>query len=403
MIRSKTIGILCLVVTVARFALDSYIPALPKIATYFECTGSNAQLTLTIYLLGLGGSQFFYGPLSDRFGRRKVLLGGLTLFILSGIMCTLAHSLSFLIFSRLLSGIGAGAGSTLSRAIISDIHQDDHDIAKAWGQVTSTIMLSLMIAPIIGGYVEISYGWRYVFLISTVYASCAFLILFLWLPETKLHHDYNALKVKVLIRSYVYLLKNTQFISYIICSTLAFSGVLLYFQLSPFLLIDHIGLLPSTYGWLCLLVAGGYVSAAFIVNRFADKVGVHRLLGIGIMLLILGGSMMLIGKYLGYFNTYSIVFPSVIYITGARIVSANATAGSLSFAKNMSGYTSALAGGLQMIGASLISYLITQFPSRSQLALALVFLSTGGLSNLIFNQVIIKRCVKKQGLSFHTG
>ena len=140
---------------------------------------------MTYYLFGLGISQLFYGPLSDRFGRRKVILFGFLIFIFSGFMCIASNSVSFLIFARFLSGIGAGAGASISRAIVSDIYRGKA-ISNAWSTITSSLMLSIMVAPVIGGYVEDSLGWRYNFILSECYSIIVFLILFFFYARNKL-------------------------------------------------------------------------------------------------------------------------------------------------------------------------------------------------------------------------
>lgn len=386
---NKIIVILCLTVTVGRFTLDSYFPSLPSIAHFFDSTTSNTQLTLTLYLLGFGMSQFIYGPLSDRFGRRKVMLSGFLIFILSGVLCTFSNSLAFLIFSRLLGGIGAGAGSTLSRAIVSDTYEGIN-IAKAWAYITTSLMLSLMIAPVIGGYIQDLLGWRYNFFISTLYATLIFLILFLFLPETNLKLNDNALKIKTMIHNYLNLLTHAQFIGYILCSTLAFSGLVIYFQLSPFIFINKIGLSPLTYGWLSLFIANSYLVGGLIVNNFTEKLGMHRMLLIGMSLLICGGIIMLLCASAGYLNITTILGPSIICVIGSRIIIPNAMAGSLSYFKHIAGYASALSGGIQMMGSAFISYIVAQFHQETQLLLALVFIVNGAISIIILNLLVIK-------------
>lgn len=386
---NKTLIILCLTVTVGRFALDSYLPSLPAIAHYFNGTNSAAQLTLTFYLLGFGLSQFVYGPLSDRFGRRKIMLLGFFIFVLSSILCTVSTSLTFLILARLLGGIGAGAGSTLSRAVVSDMYEGIN-IAKAWAYVTTSLMVSLMIAPVIGGYIQDVFGWRYNFLISTLYASLIFLILFIFLPETNLKLDNSALKIKKVMHNYFSLLTHAQFIGYIFCSTLAFSGLVIYFQLSPFLFINKLGLLPSQYGWLSLFIASSYVAGGFIVNRFSEKMGIHRMLTLGMLLLVFGGVVMLLCSAANYLNIITVLGPSIICVIGSRIVIPNAMAGSLSYFKYIAGYASAVSGGIQMVGSALISYLIAQFHQEAQLTLSLVFIINGIISIVILNLLIIK-------------
>jgi Bcr/CflA subfamily drug resistance transporter len=389
--KSKIIAILCLTVTVGRFALDSYLPSLPFITRYFASTHTEAEMTLTLYLLGFGLSQFIYGPLSDFYGRRNVMILGFCIFTVSSFMCLLSPSIHFLIFSRFLSGIGAGASSTLSRAIISDIYTGV-DLAKAWSKVTTSLMVSLIIAPVCGGYIQISFGWRYNFLISTLYALVVLFIIAYWLPETKSKENPSNFKFSIILKKYYFLLKQLKFIAYIGCSALTFSGLTIYFQLSPFLLIDQLGLSARDYGWASLVIAFSYVFSGIILNKYMnDVITMHKMMLSGFFLLVLGGCTMYIFTWFQPLSVYSVLLPSLLYVVGARIVIPSATAGSLSFSKKFSGIVAAITGGLQMLISSVISCLVAHSNLEFIQLLLMTFTINGICALLIFYFFIFSR------------
>lgn len=385
---NKLILLLCLTASAGRFVLDCYLPSLPIIVKYFGSSDSLGQLTLTCYFFGFGITQFIYGPLSDIFGRRRIMLLGILILMISCILCTLSNSMIMLIISRFFAGFGAGAGSTLSRAIVADSFQEA-DIVKMWSRVTSSMMISLMIAPILGGYIQEIFGWRYNFLFSTIYVTIVLVVLYSFLPETI--SEKKSLSIKEIFGQYIYLLTHSEFMGYILCSTISFIGISIYFQLSSFIFIENIGWSPSKYGWLTLCLAISYLISGTFVNHFVKKLGIRLMMTIGISLLLVGGTLMLCFMLLGNVNLLTIFAPSILYFIGARIVIPNATAGGLSASKTTNGIAASLTGGTQMISCSVISYLVAQTPYTPHLTLACVFVMSGLLSFTISNTMITKK------------
>lgn len=379
----QIILLLCLIVIVGRFALDSYLPSITSIMQDFSESTINIQLTLTLYFIGFGFSQFIYGPISDSFGRRKTIMVGCVIFLIGGFICTFATSLLMLILGRFISGVGAGAGSTLSRAIISDIYTGQN-IAKAWSYITTSLILSLMIAPVTGGYIQELLGWKYNFLIPTIYGAIILILVYLFLPETNTKFNNNCLNLKVIIYNYYSLFTNYKFMGYNLCSTLAYSGILIYFQLSSLLIMGKMGLSPIIYGKLSIFIAFSYFAGGMIVNLSIHKISMKCLLLTGIILQILSGGFLFISIFFAWFNLYSLLISVILYTIGARVIIPNATAGSLSFAKNTIGYACALMGGVQMLGGALISYCVMHLQFSLQISLALIFLTIGILSIIIF-------------------
>lgn len=372
----KIILILCLISSLGRFVLDSYLPSLPAISNYFNISDAHTQFTLTIYLLGFSISQLVYGPLSDRYGRRNVILCGMTIFLIGSFVCAIASSPSILLFSRFVTGVGAGACGVLNRAIASDCFKGA-EFSKAWSYTTTTLVLTLIIAPVLGGYIQDSFGWRANFILATLFVCSVFFIVLRFLPETNVNSSTQTIKLHAIMKTYYKILISRTFLMCTLCYTLAFSGLIVYFQVSPLLYMNVFGLTATQYGWSSLIIAGSYLVGGILVNKLARVIAIQQLLFIGTLLLVGGGVIMLLEYCFNHVSLYTVLLPSSIYVIGARIVIPNAIAGSMEEFRHLSGSSSALIGCIQMLGSSLISVLIANFEYDTPFPLGIFFTMLG--------------------------
>lgn len=375
----KIIGILCLISSLGRFVLDSYLPSLPAIGTHFSISDATTQLTLTVYLLGFSISQLIYGPLSDLHGRRIVILIGLVIFLSGCFVCSVATSPGVLLISRFITGSGAGACGVLNRAIASDCFEGV-DFSRAWSYTTTTLVLTLIFAPLLGGIVQEEFGWRANFKVATFFVAFVLLIILKFLPETNSTLDRPRINQQSILRSYYRIMLSPTFILCTLCYTLAFSGLIIYFQVSPLLYINVFGLTPTQYGLSSMVIASSYLTGGILVNKLVSYIGIRQLLFLGTCLLISGGAIMLIPVCLHHVSLITVLLPSTIYVIGARIVIPNAIAGSMDEFKHIRGSCSALIGCIQMLGSALISLAITKFSYTSPFPLAFFFTCLGAMS-----------------------
>lgn len=396
--QTKILILLCLMVTVGRFALDSYLPSLPAIMQYFHTSSAQTQLTLTTFLVGFATSQLIYGALSDRYGRRKIILSGFTLFLAGLLLCSIATSMTFLLIARFIAGIGAGVSSSLKRAVASDIFQDI-ELAKASANQSNAVLITILIAPVIGGYVQAYYGWRANFLLSFSYAAIIFSLLYKYLPDTRSDkHELHLLTLSNIFKNYISVLKYTPFITNVTYSTCAFTGMVIYSQVSAFLLIDTLHQSASTFGWLTTLIAISYLLAGVIVNRANKILGMQRLIAIGIILLCSAGVILLIESQFNILTINSLIVPALIYILGARIIIPNAMARSISPFPSIAGYASALISVIQTLGAALGSFIISRYyyPNLLPIAVAFILLSVISLSVfIIYESELLRGSLKR--------
>src|SRR3990167_2077593 len=375
--RFKIILIICLISSLSRFVLDIYLPSLPAISQYFLIPDSSTQLTLTMYLLGFSLSQLIYGPLSDRYGRRYVIISGIAIFLIGNIICSIATQHLVLLLARFIAGVGAGACGVLNRAIASDYFQGP-ELSRAWSYTTTTLVITLIVAPVLGGYMQEKFGWRSNFMLATFFIFIVFFIVLKFLPETRYNTtQHSSFKLQQIFQNYYHILTAPTFILCTLSYTLAFSGLIAYFQISPLLLINIFGLTPSQYGWSSLIIAGSYLIGGLLVNTLANYVSMRCLLILGAILLISGGAMMLVAYFFQYKNLVSILIPSAIYVIGARIIIPNALAGAMQDFRHLGGSSSALIGSIQMLGSAFVSYIITNFDYANPSFLAYIFIILG--------------------------
>lgn len=365
--------LLCLISSAGRFVIDSYLPSLPSIKYELALNDALAQMTLTIYLLGFGFSQLFYGPLSDCFGRRKVLVFGMCIFLIGNILCANANSGTALLLARLVAGAGAGACGVLNRAIASDCFQGPA-FAKAWSYTTTVLVLTLIFAPLMGGYIQEWQGWTGNFTACSIFIAVVLVTVLILLPETNPHVGKYKHGIKQTLIQYRTALTTFHFLVPTLAYMFAFSGLIAYFQISPLLLIGQYDWTPVMYGWSSLAIALSYLLGGSIVQRWVSTVGVNAMLRYGLMISLAGGFLLMIAGLWFSDSAGLIVVCSSVYVLGARLVIPNASALAMGCSVVSKGCASALVGAIQMLGAVLLGGLMAQFSTSTAEPLAVFFI-----------------------------
>ena len=225
---------------------DFYLPALPAIARALHTDSAGAQLTLSVYLLGFGAGQLLVGPLSDRFGRRPVMLWGMLVFLLSTLACVFAESLAVLVGARLLQAFGACAGPVLGRAVVRDLY-GPAESARMLSHVSTATALAPLLAPLFGGWLTAAWGWRATFVALTVYALMLMLAVWLLLKETNRHPDAHAMRPARMWANYRTLLADPVYRSALLIGCGAFAALFAFISGSPFVFIERYGIAPRAF------------------------------------------------------------------------------------------------------------------------------------------------------------
>lgn len=379
--------LLCLISSAGRFVIDSYLPSLPSIKYELSLNDALVQMTLTVYLLGFGLSQLFYGPLSDYFGRRKVLILGMGIFLMGNILCANADSGKSLLLARLVAGVGAGSCGVLNRVIASDCFEGAA-FAKAWSYTTTVLVLTLIFAPLMGGYIQEWQGWSGNFTACSIFIAVVLAVTLVLLPETNPHVGKHKHGFKKTLLHYKTALLSFHFLVPTLAYMFAFAGLIAYFQISPLLLIGHYNWTPVEYGWSSLAIALSYLLGCNIVQRWVHRLGISAMLRYGLIVSLVGGILLMLSYFFLNESTWLVVACSSIYVLGARLVIPNASALAMACSVAPKGCTSALVGAIQMLGAVLLGGFIAQFSTNTAEPLAIFFIciSSIGLLLCFFNQ-----------------
>lgn len=364
-------------------ATDIYLPSMPAIAKSFAAHSTSIQLTITVYLFGFGYSQLLYGPLSDSYGRRLVVLGGLMIITLASLLCTLAPSIDLLILARFLQGAGAGSGTVMARAIMSDLFTNE-ELAKAGSYYAMIAAQLLAVMPIIGGYTQILIGWRANFGFILLYSLTTLILAWRYLPETSHKKALQKLKIKLLLHRYFTLIQDKNFMGCALLSSFALAGLIAYASINPFIFQNVLHLTPIQNGWLSLVGCSAFILSSFANTRLVDAFGIANMIVAGALLMLAGGLVLLAISILVTANLIGLLISSFIFTTGTNWIFSNAAAKALSPLATIAGTAGALFGTIQIVIASLISGIVAVLKENNQLSLGIIFCGIGILTCCIY-------------------
>jgi MFS transporter, DHA1 family, multidrug resistance protein len=252
------------------FAVDTYIPAFPSIGAALDASTLQMQQTFSVYLFAFAFMFLFHGALSDSFGRKPIIMGGLVVFCIASIGCALSTSISQLLFWRALQGLSVGAGMVVGRAMVRDLY-GDVDAQRIMSMVTLWFGIAPAIAPIIGGYLYAGLGWQSIFWFIAAFAFVLIIISSRVIHETLPIEKRQSFQPRPLIRGYKQVGANVPLILLSLAAGFNFNGFFLYILSAPVYLPQHLGLGPTEYAWLFAPGIGGIMLGAFISGRVAGK------------------------------------------------------------------------------------------------------------------------------------
>ncbi|MBN8930340.1 MAG: hypothetical protein BGO51_25170 [Rhodospirillales bacterium 69-11] len=350
------------------------IPALPATARALNISVGTVQLTITLYLIGLALGQLLYGPISDRFGRRPVLLAGLGLFTAASTVTAFAPNAAVLVGGRIIQSIGGCAGLVLGRAAVRDGATAD----RAAGQLALlTLVMSMVpaIAPAIGGYLTAYIHWRASYVLLAVIGGTTLLASILLLPETNQVRGGGGSPIAIL-RGYARLLRSKAFCGYAIggaCSTTAFYA---FMSASPFIFENHLHRKPQEVGLYYLFLMGGVALGSFLANRLAGRIAPRHAMRLANGLSILGAGLFTLADAAGWETVPTIVGPVALFMVGAGMASPFALAGAVSVNPQAIGAASGMYGFIQMGYGMLCTVVVEAWAPGAIYPVAVVLLSS---------------------------
>ena len=367
--------LLTAVVGLGALSIDMFLPSLPAIATAFAAPPATVQLTVTLFLMAFAASQLVYGPLSDRFGRRWVLIAGLALYAAAGLACALASSIGVLIGARVLQALGGGAGPVVARAVIRDLHGPER-AARVFSYMAMVQSLNPMLAPVLGGYVHQTFGWRAVFLVLAGAGTFFVALMAAGVHETNVRRDPSALQPGAMGRNVARLLSDRAYLAYVLVNALMFGGQFAFISGSPFVLIGVLGVSPSVFGFCFGAVTLGIMTGTFLSSRFGTQLGLDRTIFCGTSLGVGAGVVLAALAWSGILSVAAVVAPMYVFAIGLGLTLPNGIAGAIGPFPRMAGLAAAVASFLQMTGSALYSVAVARFddgtarPMTTAIALA---------------------------------
>lgn len=365
-----------MLVAIGPLSTDLYLPSLPTLVTVFGAGVSDVQLTLSVFLLGFAVSQLIYGPLSDRFGRKPVMLSGLVIFVIASAACALATSIETLIALRLLQAVGACSAGVVSRAMVRDLF-DRQQAARMLAYSGALMGLAPAIAPLIGGYLLVWIGWEANFFVVALWGAVLIAVVSLSLAESNNTPDPYALMPTRLLGNVRLLFASPTYLGYALTNSAVFSGLFAFISGSSFVLMDVLGAGPVEFGYYFALGVFGYMLGTGVSGRLAGRIDVDRLIRMAAIFAALSGCTMAALALAGAQSIWAVVVPMVGYMLAFGTIMPQSTSSALGPFPATAGLASAVLGFLQMTIGSLVGAAVGILHDGTSLPLALTIAGTG--------------------------
>lgn len=366
-------------------SIDMYLPSFQAIARDLTASPAQVQLTLAVFFVALGIGQAFYGPLSDRFGRRRPLCFGLALYVLASAGCALARSIEALVAWRFAQALGGCAGMVIARAVVRD-RFDEREAARFFSLLILVTGLAPILAPSIGGQILVFFSWRAIFWTLAGFALVGFITATFMLPESLPPERRTEGGVATALRVYSRLLRNRAFMRYALSGALVISGMFAYIFGSPFVFMQIYGVRPERFGWIFGAIALGLISASQLNRVVLARVAGARILSHALVVTAAAGVILLVMAWTGVGGLAGLLGPLFVYIASLGFVLPNVIATALGPQGRNAGTASALLGTLQFGAGATVGALLGVLGDGTAVPMA-GLIATCGLSALLVHRL----------------
>jgi DHA1 family bicyclomycin/chloramphenicol resistance-like MFS transporter len=369
--KTRLILILGAIAAIAPLSIDLYLSSFPEIAKGLSTDIRYVSLTLTTYFIGIGIGQLANGPLLDRFGRKSPLLIGLGLFIISSLACGWAPNITMLLFWRVIMALGCSMGMVATRAVIRD-HFEHNDIARALSAMTLVFGLAPVLAPLLGGYILQTLGWRFNFYFLALYGTFIIILVAAFLKESRGAQRHLSLKPKAVFKGYWYLLNQKLFMVYALAGCIGMMGMFAYISGLAYIVRDIMGYDEIVFAWIFGLNSIGYIAASQ-VNRFLLRRANMLVLTKRVALILGSIGLLILGQIIAGIPAEISFFASLfLFISMLGFINPNTQALALEPFVEQAGSASALVGAFRMTMGSMAAALLSIFHNGTALPLGLV-------------------------------
>ncbi len=366
--------VLSMAVALGPLATDMYLPSFPLLGQVFQVSASIVQWTLSVFMIGLAAVQLFVGPLSDRFGRKKVLISGLLVFSIASFMAGHASSIETLMVARFLQSVGVCTGIVIPRAMVRDLFERE-DAARKLSLMGSFMGVAPVIAPVFGGYLTVHYGWDAVFDAQAIYGCFIAVIILFFIKESLNLKDHRATQPAQIIKNYKTLLTTPVFMGYALTGAFCFAGFFSYISASSYVLIHLLNVPVDKFGYYFGFVVVGFIAGTLVGPQITRRFGLEAALRFGTAFPLIGGSILMGLTLLDILHPLAIVLPMVIYNLGVGMVMPQSQAAAIHPFPEKAGAAAAMAGCMLLGLAAFSGFLVAHFFDESQMPMVVAVLT----------------------------
>ncbi len=376
-------------------AMDMYLPALPRMAADLHAGPQAAQATVSIFLLGLAFGQLVFGPVSDRVGRRPVILVGVTLFCLATAVCAFSYDVRLLIGARLLQAFGACAGMVASRAVVRDCYED-HEVVHVFSLLSLVFAIPPVVAPLIGGWVLAIADWRWIFGVQALFSLAVGAVVFNRLPESRSQATLARARSENALASYRALLRQPLLVGYLLVGSLAGASLFSYIASASRVIMGEFHISAAHFGWVFGVNAIGIAVSAQVNARLARRVPGKTLLRWALLVALAAGLLLAGCAVAGIGRLWGVLLPLLAVISTLGFTQPNATAAAMTLDRHRAGAIAALIGSSFFGVGSLSAAATALIPGRASAAMGLVVAMTATMSLLAYWGLVAPRLQRER-------
>ena len=364
-----TILILGLLSAIGPFSIDMYLPGFPEIARDLQTTVAHISLSLSSFFIGIAFGQLLYGPLLDRFGRKKPLYIGMFAYLLASLGCAFCTTADALIAIRLLQALGGCVGMVAARAMVRDLFPVEEN-AKIFSLLMLVVAVSPIVAPTLGGYVTAAFGWQSIFVILACIAAFTLAAIYFSLPHSRLPDASVSMRPKPIFKSFLHISKVPQFYTYAFTGSIAAAGLYAYIAGSPYVFMEIYKVTKQQYGWIFATIAMGLITSSQINTLLLKKFSSEQIIRVALFCQSVTGIFLFLGAFYHLIGLFTTVFLIFIFLSCQGFIFPNSSALCMApFSKN-AGSASALMGAIQLGIGAFTSALVSMLHNETALPMA---------------------------------
>jgi DHA1 family bicyclomycin/chloramphenicol resistance-like MFS transporter len=384
--RSKYILFVVLIAGISSLnpvAIDTFLPAMPAIAISLAVDPGTLGITLGIYTVGAGFGQIIFGPVSDRFGRKPLVVFGLSLYVFAAIFAFYTTSIEGLSIVRFIQGVGAASGRIIGVAVVRDLYAREK-AARLLSNIWTVSTMMPIINPFIGSTLVHYFQWNSVFLFMAIFAGIMVLLTLFFFKETLKHKNLDALNPKQLFQNFLQISINRAFLAYMLISSVTMSSLYGFLATSSDLLITQLNQHPTTFAWQFAVVGVGSLTGSIISARLSIKFGINRVIKLGILITAVSSLTFFLLSLNEFFTPIAIIAPFTIQRIGEAMISTQSISGAISPFPERAGSASSLLGFFRQMTGAAVAILVGYYADGTSLPMAVAFLFAGLMPAVIY-------------------